>query len=307
MNLRIGTRGSPLALWQANYIKDRISKHFPELTIDINVVKTTGDKLLDSSLSQIGGKGVFVKEIEEALLDNRIDIAVHSLKDVPSILPSGLVIGAISERHNPSDALVSKENLTVDKLPKGSRVGTGSLRRKSQLLHLYPHLEIVPIRGNVDTRIRKLDSDNLDAVVLAVAGLKRMELDHNITQIFEPDHIVPAPGQGIIAVECREDDNFTSELVDKINHIDSEAASKVERSFLKKLEGDCNIPAGCYSEIQGNMISAIGLIAEPSGKRIIKEKISDTKENCNSLGVELASLVLRNGGFTILEEIEKAL
>lgn len=306
MNLRIGTRGSPLALWQANYIKDQISKHFPDLTVDINVVKTTGDKLLDSSLSQIGGKGVFVKEIEEALLDNRIDIAVHSLKDVPSILPGGLVIGAISERDNPSDALVSKENLTVDKLPKGSRVGTGSLRRKSQLLHLYPHLEIVPIRGNVDTRIRKLDSDNFDAVVLAVAGLKRMGLDHNIIQIFEPDHLVPAPGQGIIAVECREDDNFTRELVDKINHIDSETASKVERSFLKTLGGDCNIPAGCYAEINGNMISAIGLIAEPSGKRIIKEKISGTKESCNSLGVELASLVLENGGSSILEEIKKA-
>lgn len=307
MKLKIGTRGSRLALWQANFIKDQIAQKFPELEIEIEVIKTTGDKLLDSPLSEIGGKGVFVKEIDDALLLNKVDIAVHSLKDVPSVLPPGLIIGAVSKRNNPSDAFVSKSGLKIEDLPHVSKVGTGSIRRRSQLLHYFPHLDVVPIRGNVDTRLKKMDSDGLDGVILAAAGLVRMGLEDNITQTFDPEYIVPAPGQGVIAVQCRKGDKPVMEILNEINDTDTEITSNLERSFLREIGGDCNLPAACYAWIERDTLNALALILDSDGTRIFKDRISGIKSEAINLGRTLASQVLNVGGEEVLEENKKRL
>jgi len=229
--LRIGTRGSQLALWQARFIKSEINSLFPDIQIKIEVIKTEGDKLVNSPLSEIGGKGVFVKDIEEALLNNKIDLAVHSLKDMPSVLPGGLIINAVTKRKHAADALVSRNNIQLEELKPGSRVGTGSLRRKAQLLYHYPWLEIVPIRGNVETRLDKLDSENLDAIILAVAGLQRMGFGDRISQIIDTEILIPAPGQGIIAVESREEDENTNNILSGLSDLNSKYESLLERSI----------------------------------------------------------------------------
>ena len=303
MKLRIGTRGSKLALWQANFIKSELLSQFPDLDIQISVIKTKGDKLLDSPLSEIGGKGVFVKEIEESLLNNDIDIAVHSLKDLPSKLPDDLMIGAITKRQHPADATVSKNDVQLEELKPGSKIGTGSLRRKAQILNIYPELEIVPIRGNVDTRIKKLRTENLDAVVLAVAGLQRMGFESEISQIFDPRTIIPAPGQGTIAVESRKDDRNTSKILSNISHLESLSESLLERSFLTQLGGDCNIPAGCYAKISADQISAVGFISDESGKNLIRDEIGGKTEEAEFLGSALADNIIEKGGSEILESI----
>ena len=303
MTLRIGTRGSKLALWQANFIKSQLLSQFPEIDIQISVIKTKGDKLLDSPLSEIGGKGVFVKEIENSLLNNEIDIAVHSLKDLPSELPDGLIIGAITERQHPADAVISKNDCHLKDLMKGSRVGTGSLRRKAQILSSYPHLEIVPIRGNVETRIEKLNNEDLDAVVLAVAGLKRIGFDERISQVLDPLTIIPAPGQGIIAVQSRENDKSTNNILNKISHLPTLTESLLERSFLKHLGGDCNIPAGCYAKVSGDEISAVGFISDELGKKIIRDEIKGKIQNAKQLGSALVEKIINKGGSEILKDI----
>ena len=303
MTLRIGTRGSKLALWQANFIKSQILIQFPETDIRISVIKTKGDKLLDSPLSEIGGKGVFVKEIEDSLLKNDIDIAVHSLKDLPSQLPEGLIIGAIIERQHPADAVISKNDYHLKDLMQGSKVGTGSLRRKAQILSNYPHLEIVPIRGNVDTRINKLNTENLDAVVLAVAGLQRMGFENKISQVLDPFTIIPAPGQGVIAVESRENDKSTNKILSKVSHLATLSESLLERSFLKHLGGDCNIPAGCYAKVSGDEISAVGFVSDEFGKRMVRDEIKGKKERAEQLGSALVEKIINKGGSEILKDI----
>ncbi|MEW6144224.1 MAG: hydroxymethylbilane synthase [Thermodesulfobacteriota bacterium] len=296
-SFRIGTRGSLLALWQANYIKDLLLASRPELHPEIRIIKTTGDRNLESPLSEIGGKGVFVKEIEEALLSEDVDIAVHSMKDLPAVLPPGLVIGAVAERHDPRDALLSEGDIKLDELPEGARVGTGSLRRGAQLLNLMPGLRIVPIRGNVDTRVKKLrEGEEYDAVILAAAGLGRMGLLEEAAEIIPADVIVPAPGQGIIAVECREGDGGTRDIISVINHGETWTAGAAERAFLRRLGGDCNIPAGCYAEVGGDWVTITGILASPDGKTVIREHSSGDANDAEALGRALAGLILDKGG-----------
>jgi len=306
-SFRIGTRGSKLALWQANHIRNLLSVNNSDLEIEIQVIKTTGDALLNSPLSEIGGKGVFVKEIEESLLSEKIDIAVHSMKDVPTILPEGLTISAVAKRHDSRDAFISKTGLSLAELPEGSRVGTGSLRRASQLLHHFSGLKIVSIRGNVDTRIRKLREDGeFDAIVLAVAGLERMGLGDEITEIISPDIMLPAPGQGVVAIESRVDDEDTINVLRGINHAETEIAATSERAFLCRLGGDCNVPVGCNATLNGHLISLSGIISSPDGKALIKKDASGPIEDAQQLGEQLAELILQQGGNKILEELRSS-
>lgn len=301
---RIGTRGSTLALWQANFINNLISEKYPELNTEIQIIKTTGDTMLSSPLSEIGGKGVFVKEIEEGLLSQKIDIAVHSMKDVPTILPEGLCLGAVAKRHDPRDVLISKDGLTLSELPEGARVGTGSLRRASQLLHNRPGLKVVSIRGNVDTRIRKLNENGeYEAIVLAMAGLERMGLGDEVTEIIAPEVMLPAPGQGIIAIECREDDVETIDILRAINHRETEIQAISERAFLLRLGGDCNVPVGCYALLSRDSINLTGIISSPDGKVIIKKDANGPLDEALELGGQLAELILDDGGDKILEEL----
>lgn len=304
--LRIGTRGSGLALWQARHAESLISESRPELDTEIIVIKTTGDKNLDSPLSEIGGKGVFVKEIEEALLSGKIDIAVHSLKDVPAVLPEGLHLGAYLKRHDPSDALISNSGQKLEDLPDGSRVGTGSLRRASQILHRRPGLRIEPIRGNVDTRVRKLtEGDKYDAVVLALAGLERMGLSENVTEVISTDVMLPAPGQGIVAIESRRDDSETNQVLASINHPETALQALAERAFLKSLSGDCDVPMGCLSEVQNEAVTITGVLATPDGSVLIRESVSGHCNQAEELSKELAERILSTGGAEILDEIRQ--
>lgn len=260
--------------------------------------------MLSSPLSEIGGKGVFVKEIEEALLSQKIDIAVHSMKDVPTVLPEGLCIGAVAKRHDPRDVLISKDGLTLSELPEGARVGTGSSRRASQLLHNRPGVKIVSIRGNVDTRIRKLrESDEYDAIVLAMAGLQRMGLGEEVTEIITPEVMLPAPGQGIIAIECREEEVETMGILRAINHRETEYQAISERAFLLRLGGDCNVPVGCYALLSMDSINLRGIISSPDGKVIIKKEANGPVDEVLELGGQLAELILDDGGDKILEEL----
>jgi len=294
--LRIGTRGSQLALWQARFIKSEINSLFPDIQIKIEIIKTEGDILVNSPLSEIGGKGVFVNDIEKALLGNKIDLAVHSLKDMPSVLPDGLIISAVTKREHAADALISKNNLQLNDLEHGSRIGTGSLRRKAQLLHHYPEFEIVPIRGNVETRLGKLDSEDFDAVVLAVAGLQRLGFSDRISQIIDVDKLIPAPGQGIVAVESKEKDKDINKILSNLSDLKSEYESLLERSFLKSLGGDCNVPAGCYAKVVGESISSIAFISDESGNNMFIEKISGSVSDSEHLGATLFKMLKEKGG-----------
>ena len=300
--LRIGSRGSRLALLQAEFIRSLIKSKFPEITTELHIIRTTGDKILDSQLSEIGGKGVFVKEIEDALIRNEIDIAVHSMKDLPTILPNGLTIGAVAERHDPRDVLVSKNDIKFNELPKGAKVGTSSLRRQAQLLNLRPDLQILPLRGNVDTRVRKVRSEGLDSAVLALAGLERMGFKDEIAEIFPVDVLVPAPGQGALAVECREDDREINDIISQINHKESSISAYAERAFLAELGGGCQVPVGCYARIKKDRINILGLIASTDGREIIREEIDGSVEIHQALGRELALTILNKGGREILSK-----
>ncbi len=301
--LRIGSRGSKLALWQARFIECLINSKFPELETEKRIIKTTGDKELDSPLSVIGGKGVFVKEIEESLLKNDIDIAVHSLKDLPTVQPDGLKIGALSKRHDPRDCIVSNGKLRLAQLNKGSRVGTGSLRRQAQILHHFPYLKIAPVRGNVDTRIRKLKNGGFDAIVLALAGLERLNLTKELAEIFSVDFLIPAPGQGILAVECREKDDQLNEILSQVNDLDTSIAASAERSFLLRIGGDCNLPAGCYASINEGSLSVSGFLAFPDGVTLVKKEVRGSPSDHKSLGVELAEQILSDGGNKIISRL----
>ncbi|MBI2485734.1 MAG: hydroxymethylbilane synthase [Deltaproteobacteria bacterium] len=301
--LRIGSRASRLALWQAEFIKGLITRSFPGLKIGISVIRTTGDRIADLPISEIGGKELFVKEIEEALLRNEIDVAVHSLKDLPTVLPDGLRIGAVGKRHDPRDALVSKEGIRFYEFPKGARIGTGSVRRQAQLLYLRPDLQIIPIRGNVDTRLRKLRNEGFDGVVLALAGLERMGFHNEVTEVFSFDILVPAPGQGVIAVECREYDDEISRMLVQINHEETQIAASAERAFLERLGGSCHVPVGCFAEIKEDSVKILGLIASPDGKQLIREDIEGSVQSHKSLGKELAERILKKGGEEILSRL----
>lgn len=289
MKLRIGTRGSKLALWQANFVKSELLQKFPSLRTEVIPIKTTGDVKLESDLSEIGGKGVFVKEIELALLEDKIDIAVHSLKDVPSILPENLTIGSVLKRHNPFDVFISKTSLSIGELPPESKVATGSLRRKFQVLFNFPQLNIVSIRGNIDTRLKKLDSENLDGIILAAAGLERLGLNSKITQTFTLEQMVPSPCQGIIGIECRAKDIEVLEHISKIEDKNTRICAELERSFLKTFGGDCSVPLGCYSTIESEIINATAIFVDTEERKLFKKKTSGIINEYKNLGVRLAN------------------
>jgi len=305
----IGTRGSKLALWQAEWVKSELLKLNPALTIELNKIKTTGDKILDVPLAKVGGKGLFVKEIEEALLRGEADLAVHSMKDVPTDFPKGLHLAVICKREDPRDAFISQvksEKLRVKsfkELPKGATVGTSSLRRSCQLLSIRPDLKIEQLRGNLDTRLRKLDEGKFDAIILAAAGVKRLGWANRITETIEPGISLPAIGQGAIGIECRVEGDFINKLIAPLNHNETSVCVRAERACLKKLEGGCQVPIAAYATLAGGRLSMNGLVGSVSGDRIIKSHVEGNPKDAESLGLKLAEDLLSKGAKEILDEV----
>lgn len=304
--LTIGTRGSALALWQARHIMERLQAGNPHLRLQLSTIKTHGDLVRDRALSQVGGRGLFVKEIENALLDREINLAVHSLKDMPTELPGELMLGAILERADARDALVFRGGQKdLSELPRGSRVGTSSLRRRAQLLSERADLEILDLRGNVDTRLRKLYAGEYDAVVLAAAGLNRLGHVEAIGQCLPVEVMLPAVGQGALCVEVRADDEMVRTLLAPLDHLPTHQAATAERAFLHRLEGGCQIPIAGYGQVSGNQLRLRGLVASPDGSRVVKDELSGPPDVAVRLGTDLAEQVLDAGGREILEEIRR--
>ena len=301
--LRIGTRGSALALWQAEWVRSQLLATHEGFAIELVVIKTTGDKILDVPLAKVGGKGLFVKEIEEALLDGRADLAVHSVKDMLAELPQGLHLVCMPPREDPRDVLVSRIGKGLDELPIGARVGTSSLRRTSQLLYLRPDLRIETLRGNVDTRLRKLESEGLDAIILAAAGIKRMGLSHVISEYLEPERMLPAVGQGAMGIETRTDDVFTNQVMASLAHQQTMITVQAERAFLKRLEGGCQVPIGAHATMENETVLLTGMVADLQGNRLIRKVLQGDPQHPEVVGTRLAEAVLDAGGQEILEEI----
>lgn len=301
--LTIATRGSMLALWQANHIKALLEGLQPGLTVELLVLKTTGDKILDVPLAKVGGKGLFTKEIEEALLDGRADLAVHSMKDVPTKLPDGLVLGATLEAETPTDTLCMVEYDGLSSLPQGAVVGTSSFRRQAQLLVLRPDLEIKMLRGNVDTRLRKLRDGEYDAIVLASAGMKRLGLSAPKEEILGPPDFLPAVCQGVLGLEYRANHTGIIELLAPLHHEPTAARVAAERAFLTTLEGGCQVPIAGHAVVNGDSLTMTGLVADLEGKRVVRKERSGNASDAWSLGEALARDVLDAGGKEILDEI----
>lgn len=305
----IGTRGSKLALWQAEWVKSELQRLHPGLKVELNKTKTTGDKILDVPLAKVGGKGLFVKEIEEALLSGGADLAVHSMKDVPTDFPEGLHLPVICKREDPRDAFISgirNSQFAIRnfrELPQGATVGTSSLRRSCQLLSLRPDLRIEQLRGNLDTRLRKLDEGQFDAIILAAAGVKRLGWGDRITEIIPPGISLPAIGQGAIGIECRSGDEFINGLIAPLNHPETSVCVGAERAFLKKLEGGCQVPIAAHAMLVEEMVVMDGLVGSISGDRIIRSHIEGSAENAEALGIALAEEVLSRGAKEILDEV----
>ena len=301
--LVIGTRGSKLALWQAEYIADRLRKQYKDLVVQLKHIVTTGDKIIDVPLAQIGGKGLFTKELEVAMLNGEIDLAVHSLKDMPTALPPGLILAAITERADPFDALISLRYQSLDELPQGAVLGTSSLRRKAQLLHYRPDLVICDLRGNLDTRLRKLDEGQFDAIILAAAGLKRLGWETKIRQLLSPEICLPAVGQGALAIETRQSENQLQNLLGFLNDEATQLATTAERAFLQTVEGGCQVPVGVFGQLIGNEIKVTAIIASLDGKTLLREQRQGPKEQAFALGCALAEHMLELGGRQILAAI----
>jgi hydroxymethylbilane synthase len=300
--LRLGTRGSALALWQANWAKSELEKQHSGLIVELVPIKTTGDKILDVPLAKIGGKGLFTKEIDEALLDGRIDLAVHSLKDVPFQLPDGIGFAAIPEREDPRDAFISN-GPKLQELPSGASIGTSSLRRQVQLRRRFPTLNLITLRGNVDTRLRKVAAAEFDGIILAAAGLKRLGYEKRITQILEDDIMLSAVGQGALGIVCRSGDDSTRTLIEVVNHPPTRTAVTAERGLLEALGGSCQIPVAGRARIQAEQLTIKGLVASLDGTRLVAEEISGAAEQPYELGMELGRKLLSMGAGEILAEI----
>jgi hydroxymethylbilane synthase len=303
--LIIGSRGSKLALWQAEWVRDRLRTLYPQLSVTIEIIKTSGDVLKDAPLSLIGGQGVFTKELEEALLASRIDLAVHSLKDLPTTLPTGLAIAAITEREDTRDALVLRAGFqlaspSIKNLPEGAVVGTSSLRRLAQLKHLRSDLGIKDLRGNVDTRLRKLDAGDYDAVILAAAGLRRLGLSERISAPIPVEEMLPAVGQGALAVETRVDDHSTLRLLAALEHAPTRNACEAERALLRSLGGGCQLPIAAHAVVAGNSLRLEGLVAGLSGDVIIRDALEGTATEASALGAELGQRLLKRGAESLL-------
>lgn len=301
--MRIGTRGSKLALEQSEWVRKKIEAEYPDVQVELVSIKTTGDKILDSPLSKIGGKGLFVKEIEEALLRNEIDLAVHSMKDVPAELPEDLILCTFPEREDPRDAFISIRYSTLKDLPQGASLGTSSLRRSAQLLHRRPDLNIHPLRGNVDTRLRKLEAGDYQAIILATAGLKRLGFADRIKQLIPEEEMVPAIGQGALGLEVRRNDEQTMGMLSFLNHKKTESIVKAERAFLKALEGGCQVPIAAFCRANDNELCLMGMVAELDGSKMIKDEITGEMEKAEHLGVTLARRLLDAGAEEILAKI----
>jgi len=301
--LRIGTRKSPLALWQAEHVRARLAAAHPGLVIELVTMTTAGDRLLDAPLATVGGKGLFLKELEQALLDERADIAVHSLKDVTVTLPTGLHIPVIGEREDPRDAFVSNRFASLAAMPEGARVGTASLRRGCQLRALYPPLAVVNLRGNVNSRLAKLDAGEFDAIVLACAGLKRLGLGERIRVELAPEILLPAVGQGAICIECRLGDFAIERLIAPLNHRPTAVRVAAERALNAHLEGGCQVPIAAYAELDDDRLRLRALVGEPDGSRLIRGEIEGEALRAEALGTALAEELLRRGARTILDKV----
>ena len=298
--IRVGTRGSRLAIWQTDFVINKLLELDDRLEIEKVIIKTTGDKFLDVALSRIGDKGLFIKEIEKELLDGSIDMAVHSMKDMPTRITEGLAIGAVLPRENSKDVLLSRDNRKLAELPVGAAVGTSSLRRKAQLLALRPDLNIVDLRGNIDTRIRRLQNGELDAIVLAAAGVIRLGYEELVAEDLE---IIPAVGQGAIAVEIRDDDTDIRELVEKLDDRSTRLAIAGERAFLAALEGGCQIPIGCGGSVRDDFLTLEGLVSDLEGKQVFRSRLSGPAAEAEDLGRKLALELVSRGAGAVLEQI----
>jgi hydroxymethylbilane synthase len=314
----IGTRGSKLALWQAEWVKAELQRMNPGLDVELNKIKTTGDKILDVPLAQVGGKGLFVKEIEEALLRGEADLAVHSMKDVPTEFPEGLHLAVICEREDPRDVFIapvqgSKPRVqSFRELPQGATIGTSSLRRACQLLSVRPDLRIIQLRGNLETRIRKLDEGQFDAIILAAAGVKRLGWEQRITEVIGPEVSLPAIGQGAIGIECRIGDEFINTLIAPLNHAETAVCVRAERALLKRLQGGCQVPIAAHARIERRaenkeaareVLVLDGLVGSVNGDRIIKDHLEGRPEDGESMGIRLAEMLLAKGADKILSEV----
>jgi hydroxymethylbilane synthase len=296
----IATRESALALWQANFIRARLAKLYPQTESKILGMTTRGDQILDVSLSKIGGKGLFIKELEQALEDRRADIAVHSMKDVPMDMPAGYVLAAIAEREDPRDAFVSNQYAGLDELPSGSVVGTSSLRRESQLRARFPHLQVQPLRGNVQTRLRKLDEGQFAAIILAAAGLKRLGLAGRITALLSPEVSLPAVGQGALGIECRSDRADLIKLMEPLHHLPTAQCVEAERAMSRALGGSCEVPLGGFAEINGDVLRLRGFVASQDGSRVISDELSGNPGMGAVMGAQLAQHLKARGAQEIL-------
>jgi len=304
--VRIGTRKSQLALVQTYWVKAELEKHFPHLEIEVDKISTKGDKILDVALAKIGDKGLFTKELEVGMLNNETDFAVHSLKDLPTNLPEGLMLGCVSTRVDPADALVvhsKHQDKQLDTLPEGAVIGTSSLRRLAQLRYHYPHLTFKDVRGNVNTRLAKLDSGDYDAIILAAAGLKRLDMSDRIHQVISPDISLHAVGQGALGIECREGDTEILEILKVLEDADSRDRCYAERSFLRELEGGCQVPIGVNTSIEENTLTLVGMVASLDGKQLIRDTVSGEKSNAKQIGKDLATKLKDQGAGEILAKI----
>jgi hydroxymethylbilane synthase len=301
--LRLGTRKSALALAQSNWVKEVIETHWPDVEVDLVKFTTKGDKILDVPLAKVGGKGLFVKEIEDALLRKDTDIAVHSLKDVPSEIPKGLEVSIFPCREEPRDALISRTGLRLEELPKGARVGTSSLRRIAQLKNARPDLEVASLRGNIDTRLRKLDEGQYDAIILAAAGLRRLGLEKRIIQLLEPEVMLPAVGQGALGVEFRSMDTEVRRILASIHHEETSICVRAERAFLFRLEGGCQVPLGAFAQLTGETLELECMVGNETGTNSIRMKRQGIADQPETLGTILGEEILAAGGAEILREV----
>jgi hydroxymethylbilane synthase len=303
LTLRLGTRKSLLALTQSTWVKNQIEARLSDITIELVKITTKGDKILDAPLSQVGGKGLFVKEIEEALLEKKIDFAVHSLKDVPAELPEGLEVSIFPKREDVRDAFISRTGLPIDRLASGAKVGTSSLRRMAQLKAIRPDFNVISLRGNLDTRLKKMAEGEFDAIILAAAGLKRLGLERKVTHYIHPGVMLPAIGQGALGLEFRAADKKVYDILRLIHHGDTALCVRAERAFLARLEGGCQIPIGAFTELSGARLILHGLIGDETGKKIIRMTKEASKDDAEWLGHALGDEMLAAGGAEILKEI----
>lgn len=299
-NIRIATRKSPLALWQAEHVKQQLLSHFTGLTVELVPMSTQGDKILDVPLAKIGGKGLFVKELESGLQNGEADIAVHSMKDVPMDLPDGLILPVIMQREEPFDAFVSGRYASLAQLPQGAKLGTSSLRRQCQIKRIRPDLNIHPLRGNLGTRLQKLDEGGYDAIILAQAGLIRLNMAHRVTQVLHSDMILPAVGQGAIGIECRAGDTSTIAYIQKLNHQPTELRVLAERAFNRRLHGGCQVPIAGFAELSHGVIFIRGLVGTPDGAQVLQSSISGHPKDAEELGDVLAQDLLARGAGALL-------